>query len=139
MKKGLLFFLAFITCCADSGDIQKAQLQADELIKNLAANDSEKYFRNKYFQESKMNQVLFGIRTTCDYENRKGGFVDYFSQSGSNGRRVFFIYEFYLKCDSVRLILNYELEENPELVGFKVEPIEFKNPMIIDKSKQLDP
>jgi hypothetical protein len=77
-----------------SKDIEKTQFQADELIKNLAQNDSDKYFSNKYFQGSQMNQVLSGVRAACDYENRKGGFVDYFRQAGSNGGRIFFYMSF---------------------------------------------
>jgi len=51
-----------------------------------------------------------------------------------------FIYEYFLNCDSIRIILTYNMTKNsPELFKIKIEPMEEKNQMIIDPSKQLIP
>jgi hypothetical protein len=128
----LLFFFA---ACSSVGE-ERARLMSDELIKNLGQESSENYFEAAYFNKQQMAVILKGVREKCDYENRKGGFVNSFrkegfSTSGPRKTNIFFIYEFYLSCDSVRFVLNYESSKVTKLVGFKVEPIETKNPMII--------
>ena len=42
-----------------------------------------------------------------------------------------------MKCDSLRFILSFNTEDEPELMGFKFEPIETENPMILFPEKQL--
>lgn len=137
MRKLPFLLIILISCTNRLELIEEARIQSDEVINNLTENDAAKYFHSKYFGSKEINQSLENIRNVCEYENRRGGFVDYFSESGIKGNRVYFIYEFYLKCDSVRFILNYDLAKPPTLVQFKVEPIELDNFMIIDKSKQL--
>jgi hypothetical protein len=49
-----------------------------------------------------------------------------------------FIYEYFLDCDSLRVILIYNMIKNsPEIFKINLEPIEKENQMIIDPSKQL--
>ena len=53
-------------------------------------------------------------------------------------RETAYIFEYILKCDSLRFIYVYDMEnKEPELMSFKVEGIEQYNPMIIDPKKQL--
>jgi hypothetical protein len=49
-----------------------------------------------------------------------------------------FIYEFYLKCDSIRLILTFNMSPKvPEFTGLAKEPIEADNKLILYPQKQL--
>ncbi|MGB5287448.1 MAG: hypothetical protein WBN42_03090, partial [Ignavibacteriaceae bacterium] len=66
-------------------------------------------------------------------------FVDFFT-IGTIGKvnQTGFIYEYYLKCDSVRVILVFDMEkESPELIAFNMEPIENKNKYIVNPENQL--
>ena len=104
-----------------------AQEQANYIMENLdKPNIGEKF------------PIIGGIRQNCDWKNKDGKFVDFFTQKNIGGiDQTAFIYEYYMKCDSLRFILSFNTEDEPELMGFKFEPIETENPMILFPEKQL--
>jgi len=116
----------------------KAQAIADRVIENLLNEDIYKEFPEKYFQKEQLEPIIGGLKQNCNWQNRDGKFVDFFSHKRI-GRidQTAFIYEYYLNCDSLRFILSMNMENNPELMGFNVEPLENKNPMILFPRKQL--
>ena len=42
-----------------------------------------------------------------------------------------------MKCDSLRFVLSINMENEPELMGFHIEPLESENKMILFPEKQL--
>ena len=115
-----------------------AQEQANYVIENLDKQNIEEKFPAKYFPKEQLQPILGGIRQNCDWKNKDGKFVDFFTQKNIGGNdQVSFIYEYYMKCDSLRFILSFNIEDEPELMGFKFEPIETENPMILFPEKQL--
>lgn len=131
-KRVIILVLLFLTSCGADRE-ERARLMSDELIKNLANKGSESYFDTAFFNREQMTGILKSVREKCDYKNREGGFINAFTRRslGTKESNVFFLYEFHLSCDSVRFVLNYQLSDPPKLVGFKVEPTETKNFMII--------
>ena len=121
--------------------IQKAndaQELADNIIENLDTENIYSKFPEKYFPKEQIQPILGGIKQNCDWKNRDGKFVDFFSQKNIGGiNQTAFIYEYYMKCDSLRFILSVNMENEPELMGFRVEPLENENPMILFPEKQL--
>lgn len=116
----------------------KAQKQSDYIMDNLIKSEVFKEFPVKYFTKEKTETLLGEIKANCDWSNRKGKFVDYFTMNNNGKNRTAYIYEYFLKCDSLRFILIYDMEQkDPELFQFNIEPIEEPSQMIIDPSKQL--
>lgn len=134
----LLFAMMLFGGCVDEGLREKAFEESKNAINNLDKDDAYRFFSKESFSKEEVESVAQQLRY-CDYQNRKGKFVDYHYERvlGSKSDKVSFIYEYFLKCDSLRFILTYELKEDPELVWFGVEAIENKNPMITDSTKSL--
>jgi hypothetical protein len=119
---------------------EKAQKEADFIIENLINYDLIKdKLPEKYFQASQTKEFILGISQSCNWANREGKFVDFFSMKNIGGTdQTAFIYEYFLDCDSLRVILIYNMiKDSPELFKINLEPIEKENQMIIDPSKQL--
>ena len=114
------------------------QEQANYIMENLYNPNIGEKFLAKYLQKEQLERIIGGIRQNCDWKNKDGKFVDFFTEKNIGGiDQTAFIYEYYMKCDSLRFILSFNTENEPELMGFKFEPIETENPMILFPEKQL--
>lgn len=63
----------------------------------------------------------------CNWENKKGKFVDVFwlSDSKTGQNRFGYIYEYFLDCDSLRFIYWYpDAGQKGKLVDLIIEPVE---------------
>ena len=111
---------------------------SDYIVKNLDQTNITEKFPTKYFPKEQIEPILAGIRQNCDWKNKDGKFVDFFTSKNIGGiDQTAFIYEYYMKCDSVRFILSFSVEDEPELMGLNFEPIEKENKMILFPEKQL--
>jgi len=144
MKQLLIILITILmTSCGLKSKMEthdKAQKEADFIIKNFTNYDLIKYkLPEKYFQPSQTKEFISNVNQSCDWANRSGKFVDFFSMKNIGGTdQTAFIYEYFLDCDSLRVILIYNMIKNsPELFKINLESIEKKNDMIIDPSKQL--
>ncbi len=118
--------------------LELAQEKADYIMENLDKPNVVEKFPVKYFPKEQLEPIIGGIRQNCDWKNKDGKFVDFFTAKNIGGvNQTSFIYEYYLKCDSLRFILSFNVEDEPELMGFNVEPIETENKMILFPEKQL--
>lgn len=136
----VLFILSFVvTNCVNERLKNEAFDHANNVINGLDSPTAYDFFPEEDFPEDYMRVILFELREKCEYKKRTGKFVDDFYERalGHDLDKVTFIYEYFLKCDSVRFILKYELDKEPRLIKFRIEPIESENPMILNKSKQL--
>lgn len=95
-------------------------------------------FSEKYFPKEQTVQLLTDIRQNCNWENRRGKFVDFMTMLTDGKNNTAYVYEYLLSCDSLRFILIYDMDKDePELFNFKIEPIEKKSQFIIYPEKQL--
>ena len=116
----------------------KAQAIADGIIEYLTSDNIYKEFPEQYFPKEQLEPIIGGIKQNCNWQNRDGKFVDFFAHKRIGGiDQTAFIYEYYLDCDSLRFIISMNMENAPELMGFNIEPLENKNPMILFPRKQL--
>ena len=116
----------------------KAQTESDYIMENLTSSEISNKFPEKYFPKGQTEQLFEDIKTNCDWENREGKFVDFFTMNNNGKNSTAYIYEYFLKCDSLRFVLIYDMDqEEPELFKLNIEPIEQPSEMIIDPSKQL--
>ena len=147
MKKYLKYFLSIIFILAilfiyhswkDMNKMKEAQKMSDYIIEHLDDKNVYTKFSDKYFKKDILKKQLNYITQKCNWKNRRGKFVDFFTQKSIGGKdKISFIYEYYLDCDSLRFILTFDMEGKPEIMSFYVEPLEVNNPMIVDPSKQL--
>jgi hypothetical protein len=85
-----------------------------------------------------MGKILPQLQDTCDFAHRKGVFVnDYYEKNLDGIDRVTFIYEYYLRCDSLRFLLTYLLDSSIDVCNLRVESIKVDNPKILDRSRRL--
>lgn len=137
MKKYLILFLIIFSGCVDNELKDKAQQKANLLMDNLHTEEAGKYFPEKHFPREEVKRISFEMNGYCDYSNRVGGFIDYNYESAAGTDKVIFFYEYFLKCDSLRFILKYDLQPDPELIWFGTEDLEIENPLIINRSNKL--
>lgn len=135
---GLIFILS---SCNISGKMEKhnqAQKKADFIVDNLTQPEVQNEFPEKYFPKDQTIKLLNDLKTNCNWENRKGKFVDFFTIYDNGKNSTAYIYEYFLQCDSLRFVFIYDMDQKtPELFKLNVEPLEKASPMIIDPSKQL--
>jgi len=109
--------------------------KADALLDKIANGTADEEFPVKYFPFEQTKAIMYDLRNKCDFKNRQGHFLnEYYSTDKS---KVSLIYEYYLKCDSIRFVLTYNIKDSDMLYEFKIEPIEKDNPMIVDQTKRL--
>jgi hypothetical protein len=117
-----------------------AEQNANFIIENLDKEEVLKEFPQTNFKDrGQLSNLLGGIKENCDWKNRDGKFVDFFTMKDIGGiNSTAFIYEYYLKCDSLRFVLIYNVDKDkPELFKMNIEPLETENKMIIFPEKQL--
>ena len=117
-----------------------AEVNANFIIENLDKEIVFKEFPEKNFpNKEQLRNVIGGIAKNCDWKNRDGKFVDFCTMKDIGGiNSTAYIYEYYLKCDSLRFILIYNIDnDKPELFKMHIEPLEKGNSMIIFPEKQL--
>lgn len=138
---GLLVLAVVAILFLGRGSMEKhnqAQALADNIIENLDSDNIYDEFPEKYFPKADIYPIVAGIVQNCDWPKRDGKFVDFFSQKNIGGTDyTSFIYEYYMSCDSIRFIVTVAMEEELEVAGFRVEPLEQENPMILFPEKQL--
>lgn len=107
------------------------------MLSDISLGKANNAFPEKYFPVNLTNALLDELKNKCDFPNRKGVYVNEYLQNTSTGKRISFIYEYYLKCDSIRFIITYKLGKEIELFEFNLEPIENDNKMITKPERRL--
>ena len=133
---GLLFYFGN----KKLGRNKLAEQNANFIIENLDKEEVLNEFPEVNFKDrEQLKSLLGGIKENCEWKNRDGKFVDFFTMKDIGGiNSTAFIYEYYLKCDSLRFILIYNVDrDKPELFKLNIEPLETENKMIIFPEKQL--
>jgi len=126
-----------LTGCFNNSQLEQAKTKADKLLNDISLGKADSAFPEKYFPREQTHALMDELKNKCDFANRKGTFINDYTQIFDGIKRVSFIYEYYLKCDSIRFILTYNLGKDPELSEFKLEPIEKANPMITKPERRL--
>lgn len=139
---GMSVIIVFLinSCGRKPDEMKLAKEKSDMLLDAIGNGTANKLFPTKYFPEDQTVSLMADLKNNCDFKNRKGNFVNDFYQKVAGGyNKIILIYEFYLKCDTVRFLISY-LEKNSneiELNGFKMESVEKTNNMIFRKDRQL--
>lgn len=141
MKYYLLMFFVLFASCFSNEKFKKQQAakdNADYIIENLDKEDVKSHFPTTTFPLEQTNRILSQLSVNCDWAHRQGRYVDQATIKSNGKDYAAFFYEYILKCDSMRVILMYNLEvAQPELSDFKLEKLTKENPLIIHKENQL--
>jgi|WetSurMetagenome_2_1015567.scaffolds.fasta_scaffold630295_1 hypothetical protein len=133
----MFLFLLVVAGCVNNNQIERAREMAEDLLTNISLGNANDKFPEKYFPRSQTVTLMNELKNKCDFANRKGNFINDFYQNGQDYERVSYIYEYYLRCDSIRFIITYNLGKEIELYEFKLEPLEKENDMITKPEKCL--
>src|SRR5690554_5976335 len=109
--------------CENNDQVSQAKIKADKLLNDISLGEAYDAFPEKYFPANQTHALMDELKYKCDFANRKGDFINDYLQETSNGKRISFIYEYYLKCDNIRFIVTYKLGKEIELFEFNLEPI----------------
>jgi hypothetical protein len=76
------------------------------------------------------------LRDNCDFKNRHGNYVKHvYHNDNDKIDKVAFVYEYYLKCDSLRFIVTYDLRDSIDLFSFVIEKMKREGQTEIKKKK----
>ena len=136
MKNIYVVILILLAGCTNKR--QLALERSRELLDKIAAGTAIEEFPEKYFPKDQTVVLMYQLQNNCDFKDRKGNFInDYYEKNPEAPDRVSFIYEYYLKCDSLRFIITYNLGPEIELYRFRIESIKKDNNMILKPEKRL--
>lgn len=129
--------LALSACGVSLKDRELVKNKADSLLEKIALGTALNEFPVDKFPKEQSISFLSDLKNNCDFANRKGHFINDYIENINGQKRVNIIYEFYLKCDSARIIFCYNVNEKIELNGMRIEKLSTKNSMITKPERQL--
>lgn len=130
-------YVVIITGCNNRNQVSQAKLRADKLLNDISLGRAYGAFPEKYFPINQTYALMDELKNECDFPNREGVYINEYLQENDYTKKVSFIFEYYLKCDSIRFIITYKLGKEIELFEFNLEPIEKDNFMITRPEKRL--
>jgi hypothetical protein len=140
MKYGVLLILAGLASCqleTRMNRLDSGRKKADAVIE--AIGDSARIALLPSDSERKHAGLFYrSLADRCDWTNKRGKFVDFYMHEEENHHAVSYIYEYFLDCDSIRLTLVYDTnQDSVSMVSAHLEPLETKNPWLIDPMKSI--
>lgn len=129
-----------ISCKTDAplNKHSQAKEKADYVIAHLDDPKIVDQFSEKFFPRVQTEKIVSDMRQNCDWQNKDGKFVDSLSIQKDGANQLVFVYEYFLRCDSIRFLLGYDLnQEQPALFFFQMEPLEGPSRIPVDPNKQL--
>jgi hypothetical protein len=134
---GIILLLVFSLACRRS-HTGVTKEKVDALLEKIGQGTAANEFQEEYFPRAQTTVMMHQMKEYCDFKDRRGNFInDFYEKTGKGYDLDNFIYEFYLKCDSIRFIITYKITDTAELMGFKLEKISKDNPMIIKPERRL--
>lgn len=133
----LLVTSLFFTACVDKGKANLARLDCESLINDIENGKANSRFSAEYFPVEQTNILMSNLVSGCDFKNRRGLQTGEVVSKKDGKNLAYFVYEYYLKCDSIRFVFIYDITgTTPQLFNLKMEPIEKENPLV-NKEKRL--
>lgn len=117
--------------CKMNDKEEKARDLSFTLLEKIEKGTALGEFPEKRFPPGQGRKLLNALKNECDFKNRKKLFIgEYYQKNLTGPDHIAFIHEYRLKCEDLRLIIVYALEEEPELFGFRVDPVSKSDPMV---------
>jgi len=137
MKYGYLLILSAVaTSCGlndTMGRLDQGRIKADFLIEHLSDSTISESFEGSGYSSNAVKSFQTALTQNCDWEKKRGKFIDFYMDRDGNDRQASFIYEYFMDCDSLRIILTYDTaSDSVFLISALIEPIEQPNPLLVD-------
>jgi hypothetical protein len=131
----LLVALFDFSCRVKHEDLKQ---KSDKILDDIANGTATADFSEKYFPKDQTTFLLGQLQNYCDFKDRKGNFVNDFHETGiGTPDKIGYIYEFYLKCDTMRIIFTYLANGANELYKLDIEKATKDNPKILFPERRL--
>lgn len=142
MKTGAFFLVTilFLSCGwnENMAKMDVARGHADSVIDLLNSPKLFALLPDSLQKEKGYQTLQETLAESCDWENRRGKFIDYYTLNQNGQRSMYFIYEYFLNCDSLRLTLYYNLEPTePVLQSMNIQPLEQPCGILVDPMKSI--
>jgi hypothetical protein len=140
MKYGVLLIMIGMASCqleTRMNRLDSGRKKADAVI--AAIGDSALIAKLPGDSERKHAGLFYrSLASQCNWGKKRGKFVDFYMHEEENHHAVSYIYEYFLDCDSIRLTLVYDTnQDSVSLISAHLEPLETKNPWLIDPMKSI--
>ena len=89
----------------------KARANADFIMENLNQPDISNQFPEKFFPKDRFQPFLDTLTKHCDFNSKKGKFVDFFNMNINGKSQTAYIHEYILNCDGIRFIYVYDFDK----------------------------
>ena len=132
----LIAFFAFMqaSCYRNAANLKE---KADKILGDIGNGTAQNDFPEKYFPKSQTVLLMGQLQNYCDFKNRRGNFINDFRGTNNGIGEISYLYEFYLKCDTVRFIFTFILDGTNDLYKMRLESVKKDNPMILHPERRL--
>lgn len=99
----LVTTIALLTSCNVKDKLEKmdkAKADSEFIMNNLNKVEIIDRFPEKYFPKQQTKPFIDTLTKHCDFDNKRGKFVDFFTMSTNGANKTAYIYEYILNCDS---------------------------------------
>ena len=130
--------LMFSGCLMDTRRVAQASSASDSLLERLGKEMPLDAFRGSDLDDAAVRRFVTALQENCDFDNRRGRRVNTATKKMFGAEdEAYFVYEFFLACDTLRMTLRYALSDPPILKQFAVQPIEDQNSFVFDDTKSI--
>lgn len=137
----ILLTLLIINSCGwndQMKNLDAAHAKADNIIALWGTDSVLSLFPEKYFPKSSITPLNDTFRSHCDWKSKRGKWIDFYTVNDNGDRSIYYIYEYFLNCDSLRFILGFDINNSePELKSMNIEPLEKECSMLIDPMNSI--
>lgn len=123
----VLLVVTTLDGCVNTELRDRARRKSDYVVRNLHSDSVYTFFSESYFAKTDIVNLASQLKANCEYEKQQSHFLgDFYERDlASNFDKVSFVYDVFLKCDSLRITLKFELHPDPKIIGFKMDPVEW--------------
>ena len=127
----VVFSLALIINCASRDKLDEGRQNADLLLEQIANGTAIGKFPKETFPPDEIGEILRGLKYKCDFANREGGFFkEAYTKRFGRPDLAYYVYKFNTACDSMRIIVSYQLKDSIELYRFDIEDVNKKSDIL---------
>lgn len=141
MRYGILLIYSLLAACqlgVRMDRLDRGRRQADYLLDHLENDSALAIYSSDPRVAAQVRSLGLALTERCGWSTRRGKFIDFYMHKEGDRNAVTYIYEYFLDCDSLRLLLTFNTQtDSIFLQATHVEPLESENPWLIDPMKSI--
>jgi len=136
-----LFMALIISSCGwneQMKNLDAAHTKADDIIALWGTDSVLALFPESTFPKSTIIPLNDTFKSHCDWKSKRGKWIDYYTVNDNGDKSIFYIYEYFLNCDSLRFIIGFDTNgSEPTIKSFNIQPLEEECSMLVDPMKSI--